>query len=403
MQPAFKTTAWPQDMDTDAFYGLAGEIVNTIAPHSEADKNGLLMQLLVAIGNCVGPSPYYRVESTKHHPNLFAVMVGDTAKARKGTSWQWIPKILNMADDHWHQCMACGMSSGEGIIYQVRDKDDDDDCAEPDRRLMIVEGEFAQALKVSRREGNTLSPVMRNAWDGGTLRTLTRNSPLTSTSSHISVVGHITQDELLRHLSQTDMANGFGNRFLWVCVRRSKLLPNGGNLDDDQLVPLAQQLREALSVARQCEAIQFDDATRSAWEVIYKSLSKSEAGLIGAMTARNEAQMARIAMLYALLNKSHVIQYEHLMAAKAVVNYCHRSVQYIFSSVTGNPIADAILQAIEMHGRVTRNMIVNLGARHWKKAQIDEAIGLLTDEYGVITVNEQTGGRTRTVLVRSIQ
>ena len=270
MQPEFKTTAWPDDMDSDAHHGLIGEIVKTIAPHSEADSNGLLVQLLVAVGNCIGPSPYCRVESTKHKTNLYAVLVDKTAKARKGTSWNWVPKVISMADDHWHECLATGMSSGEGVIDQVKD----DDIEKQDRRLMVVEGEFAQALKVSKREGNTLSPVMRNAWDGGVLRTMTKNSHQISTNSHISVVGHITQDELLRHLCQTDMANGFGNRFLWVCVRRSKLLPHGGSLDDVDLVPLAHRLREVFAVARQGGVIQFDDAAKAAWESIYTSLSK---------------------------------------------------------------------------------------------------------------------------------
>ena len=73
--------------------------------------------------------------------------------------------------------------------------------------------------------------VVRQAWDTGTLRTLTRNNPLTATDAHISIIGHITAEELRRHLTSTEAANGFANRFLWLPVRRSKQLPDGGNLD----------------------------------------------------------------------------------------------------------------------------------------------------------------------------
>ena len=392
------TPHWPVSMDDEAFSGLAGEIVNTIAPQSEADKNGLLLQLLVAIGNAIGPSPYYRVESTRHRVNMFAVIVGDTAKARKGTSWDRIKGIIMMADPDWKNCLASGMSSGEGIIYQVKDSEEDSDP-----RLMIVETEFAQALKVSRREGNTLSPVMRNAWDGGVLRTLTRNSPLIATGAHMSVVGHITQDELVRHLCQTDMANGFANRFLWCCVRRSQLLPYGGDLDDDDLVPLAYSLRDVFAYARKGGAVTMGKDAKVLWEAIYSSLAaSSEAGLIGAMTARNEAQIVRVAMLYALLDQTSVITYDHLTAAKAVVNYCHRSVNYLFWSATGNPIADKILAALQDSPKISRTTIHNMGGRHWRKHDVDDAINLVIDEYGVIEHQEPTGGRTRSYLMRSV-
>lgn len=97
-----------------------------------------------------------------------------------------------------------------------------------DHRLMVVEPEFASTFKVAGRETNTLSPVIRQAWDTGTLRTLTRNNPLTAEGAHISIVGHITAEELKRHLTSTEAANGFGNRFIWMLVRRSKKLHEVG-------------------------------------------------------------------------------------------------------------------------------------------------------------------------------
>ncbi len=103
---------------------------------------------------------------------------------------------------------------------------------EKDNRLLIVEGEFSSTLKVLNREGNTLSPVVRNAWDSGDLNTLVKNNPAKATGAHISIIGHITKQELLKHLDETEAANGFGNRFLWVYVDRSKILPEGGRLQD---------------------------------------------------------------------------------------------------------------------------------------------------------------------------
>ena len=57
-----------------------------------------------------------------------------------------------------------------------------------------------------RRDGNTLSVVIREAWDTGGLHTLTKNDPITATDAHISIIGHITIEELLRHLDETEQA-----------------------------------------------------------------------------------------------------------------------------------------------------------------------------------------------------
>ena len=130
-------------------------------------------------------------------------------------------------------CLAGGLSSGEGLIAQVRDHADEDGSQAPaDKRRLVVEPEFAQMLKVLAREGNTLSAIVRQAWDGEPLQTIVRNDPLRATGANMAIVGHITRDELLRYLTATELANGFANRFLLIAVQRSKLLPFGGALDE---------------------------------------------------------------------------------------------------------------------------------------------------------------------------
>lgn len=66
---------------------------------------------------------------------------------------------------------------------------------------------------------------------------MVKTAPAKATGAHISLIGHITRDELRRLLTQTESANGFANRFCWLAVKRSKCLPDGGaihtvNFDD---------------------------------------------------------------------------------------------------------------------------------------------------------------------------
>ena len=81
-------TMWPNPLSEDAFHGLAGDVVRTLEPHTEADPAALLLQFLVAVGSVIDRGPHFRAEADRHALNLFVVLVGETSKARKGSSWE---------------------------------------------------------------------------------------------------------------------------------------------------------------------------------------------------------------------------------------------------------------------------------------------------------------------------
>jgi hypothetical protein len=264
-----------------------------------------------------------------------------------------------------------------------------------DHRLLVVENELVSTLKVASREGNTLSAVIRQAWDTGTLRTLTRNNPLEATGAHISIIGHITSEELHRHLTSTEIANGFANRFLWVAVRRSKELPDGGNLNPDDLRPLITRIGAALAFARRAGQIDRDDTARDLWHEIYHDLSEGEPGLVGSLLARSEPQVVRLSMLYALLDRSHRVKKPHLKAALALWDYSARSVRHLFGDDTGNPDSDIILRALRAgaNGGLTRTQVSALFGRHATADRIDRALQPLLEHRLATVEREETGGR----------
>jgi hypothetical protein len=225
--------AWPV-MGRDAYFGLVGEVVRAIEPHTEADPIAILIQYLAFFGNAAGRGPHFRIEGDRHFTVLNAVLVGQTAKSRKGTSAGRVREIFKVADEEWEsQRIKSGLSSGEGLINELRDpveKEGEDgpelvDAGVDDKRLMILEAEFAGPLTVTRRHGNILSRVVRDAWDGRDLAVLVKNKPTRASGAHISIVGHITADELRTSLDRTSMANGYANRFLFACVPPRPLAP----------------------------------------------------------------------------------------------------------------------------------------------------------------------------------
>jgi hypothetical protein len=217
---------------------------------------------------------------------------------------------------------------------------------------------------VLSREGNTLSPIVRQAWDGETLQTMVRNNPLRAAQAHVGIVGHITKDELLRYLTATELANGFFNRFLVLAVDRSKLLPFGSAIDDRQLAEIRDAVRLALRFAGAERPLGFDDAARERWIDAYAELSAGQPGLAGAATARAEAHVVRLALIYALLDCSDEICLEHLEAGLAVWRYSEDSARWIFGDSLGDPTADEIWAAAkERPAGVTRTEVSDMFSR----------------------------------------
>jgi len=406
---------WP-DLAPEVFQGLAGEVVRTIDPFTEADPVAVLAHLLTTFGNIVGPGAHFSVEYTKHPARLFTVLVGETAKARKGQSWSTLRRVFTLVDEAWARtCVTCGLSTGEGLVYAVRDaryakqavKKDGRvvdyeevlvDEGVSDKRLLLIEEELSGALKAMRREGNILSPILRQAWDSGDLHPLTKTTPIRATGAHISIVGHITGEELLRHLDETEQANGFANRFIFFLVRRSKCLPKPRPASDEILAELARKLRYAAQFASTIAVMERDSEAEALWEAIYPSLSEGLPGLTGAILARAEAQVMRLALTYALLDGSPAIRPPHLEAALALWDYAEASVRYIFGDRIGDPVADRILEAIRGQGAMSETEIYSgLFQRNVKAERIQQALSLL-QHLGLLTASEEeTAGRRRTV------
>lgn len=275
-----------------------------------------------------------------------------------------------------------------------------------DKRLYVIEPEFAGALTVMGRQGNILSRVIRDGWDRGNLATLTKNSPARATGAHISITGHITADELRATLDRVSIANGFGNRFLWALVKRARVLPFGGVLDEETAVDLGRRTRTAIEAARRVECVTMTADARAAWRKVYPALSEGRPGLLGEITARAEAQTIRLALAYALLDGRPEVDATHLQAALAVRGYAYASAAYIWGDAIGDPVADeilSILRAAEAAGK-TRTEIRDIFGRHRSADEIGGALTrLATAGKATCTMRSETGGRPAEVWIATAE
>lgn len=357
--------AWPKRPGPAAWHGVVGDLVRAIEPVTEADPMAILSQVLVCIGNLLGRIPHWKYERTRHGLNMFMCLVGESGEGRKGSSWMHVLDLLEKVDPAWASGrMKSGLSTGEGVIHLVRDpqyktvRDPDSgavavvevDAGIDDKRILFTESEFGGMLSNMGRDGNNLSAVMRQCWDGTTLSLATKNSPCIATNPHVSVIGHITPKELRKKLNNTETANGFGNRFLWVCCKRSKELPHGGDVESLDLMDFVLELQEVVHhckfVLRPDEPIRRDARANRLWEDVYRTLTGGRGGLVGDLTARAAPQVMRIAALYAVLDRTLTITVQHLEAALAFWRYSEESTAWIFSDYQSDPEGDLVIAVL---------------------------------------------------------
>ena len=389
MFPSSVTTpaGWPEPLDVGVMQGPVGDIVNTIGPHTEADPAALAIGAINAFGNVVGPKPHFTVNRTRHAVNLYTVFVGRSAKARKGSACDEITNLFGQVDPEWVQkAHLSGLVSGEGLVAAA--------AGGADKRVVFYEDEFAGVLKVMARHRNTLSTMLRLAWDGRPLRVATKRDAMVVTGSHIGLVGQTTIEDLLRHIDVTEISNGLANRILWPCVSRRQLLPFGGNVPDEELRRIVMRLKDAVAFSRGCDEVEFSEKAARLWTKVYPELTADVPGLVGAATSRAEAQTRRIATIYALMDGVGEVRLQHLRAAVGVWRFCRDSARFIFGrrqrKTTGELILGMLLRS---KNGLSRSEISKGFSHHRDRDEIDDALSSLKESGRAEPQRVPTGGR----------
>ena len=385
---------WPAPLGDAACIGLAGEVLAAFEPLTEADPNAILIQFLAAAGNLFGGGPHLVIGEKRHALRLWPLVVGSTATGKKGTGAGLVFSILDAADPSWKSCRKAGIASGEAIVHHVRDANavvrrmqksgTEFEIRETvegvtDKRLLLIEEEFSRVLRLSRKEGTTLSAMLREAWDHDTLMTTSKTAAETATGAHVTVIGHITPEELRRELSSTEISNGFANRFLFVASRRSKHLSFPPKLDAarrSHLVELFQTVKTHWE--KESPELFLSEPTRRIWDTMKPEIEEEAeraetAGLaIGKVISRGAPYVLRIAATYAALDCSAEISPPHLAAAREVWRYSVDSARAVFGDELSNPHARTILEALANHPEraMPRAQIHDLLQRHCAASEL---------------------------------
>ncbi len=343
----------PPRLAEEAYQGKIGEFLRAVAPHTEATDPAVLAHLLPAIGTLIGPGPTIYAGSPQP-PRVNCVVVGETNSGRKGTAANPVEELMNVVDGHfWKTQRVGGLSSGEGLIGYVADeKGEDGEVIPIEKRAYILEEEFCRVLANMKREGNILSHVIRQAFDNGCLSTLTVKRRHAS-GAHISIVAHVTPDELEKRFDGIEAANGFGNRFLWWRVASDKLIPRPRPIPGKVFQDFAPRLRAVMGLKAQ--QVEMETEAEDYWTEQYSNLRQDRPGEAGAITSRGPAIVLRLALIYAIVDdpRKPMIRLDHLRAALAVWRYNCESADMLFDSKTGDKLGDRLYHLIRSSGSMS--------------------------------------------------
>lgn len=394
----------------EALQGVAGKVIESVLPYTEAHPAAVLADLLARFGAMIGNTAHVRADNRQHPARIYPLIVGKTSDGAKGTSAQVGAALLTAAEavasSPWPLTRLSGLSSGEGLIETVRDPSGDDPSAKTfdegvtDKRLLVVESEFTSMLAVMERQGSTLPRLVREAWDGDVLRTMTR-SPLTATGAHIVIIGHVTPGELRIRLREAQLVGGTMNRFLPVASRRTKLRPDGGNIPREVLDVAGAALAASLDRGWSTPAVTRSGAADALWRARYPELRRSRPdGPVASILARAVPQVLRLSLSYALLDGRDIIDEDHLAAALALWRYAEDTAGWMFGGEIDTGEIENLVTYISAAGPDGRTR-TEISAEHYTRnrsaAEINALLAPLIADGRVIETTDRSGrGRPTT-------
>ncbi|MDH1607703.1 hypothetical protein N5E82_18540, partial [Comamonas aquatica] len=150
---------------------------------TETNPYAIAANFMAYLSCAIGRGVYLPIGNTWHHPRLFCLHIGRSGRGRKGDAVQLVLRIdqalRDLDDGLAPQIHRGGLSSREGLVALMHDgyqQGKQDIQAIDDKRLWVVESEFANVLHQGRREGNTLSAALRDCWDGVSLKPATKSN-----------------------------------------------------------------------------------------------------------------------------------------------------------------------------------------------------------------------------------
>ncbi len=322
-------SARPQPVpDPACLYGLVGEVAREGSEGAETNPIAIAGNFIAYLSCAIGRMPYLAVGNTNHHARLFFLHVGRSGRGRKGDAVSLVSRIDEAVRARSPalapQIHRGGLSTREGLAALIHDGyrvGQQEVPAIADKRLWVVESEFANVLQQSRRGGNTLSAALRDCWDGVDLKPATKTNRVHASEPHVCLSGAISPVELLALVQRRDLLNGFVNRFLMVWGERTQVEAFPRRTPQARVEGLATAVMDILEFAlpqaeKSGEAVlmTMTNEARRRYAQLYQAELNQDFGsaLVDSVLERRAPMLLRLAMVFALTDRQWLIEARHI-------------------------------------------------------------------------------------------
>lgn len=346
----------------ECLHGIVGDVVKLATLNTEAGVPGCAFATLALFGAAAGRNAYVEIGDAFKHLRPWGIVIGPTSTGRKGTSLDLPSQLIRQGQDIADSRSAGnlsgtgprlssvnGVATGEGLIYAIRDGTDLRSGTQPkwqpieDKRLLVIDEEFASTLAKCSRKDATLSAILRKAWDGRKLDNQTRAEPVAASRPHIVMLSQITPDEFLRKTETVELMNGLINRYMLILSKRNRSVPFPEPAPAAQAKGLAQRLAGGLFFSWGGKHV-YDPAAENGLKVTLSAeakalygrdyerlITRERPGIVGGATGRMSTQVWIIAATYAVLDESDVVKAEHMEAALGWARYGFECAALLFN------------------------------------------------------------------------
>ncbi len=274
-----------------------------------------------------------------------------------------------------------GLSTTEGIVNELRDdaegKNGEIIKGVSDKRLCVIEEEFANIFTKCRSTNSNLSSTIRKLFDGTSLSPLTKRDRISCTNPHVSILGHITPKEFLEEVSNKDLANGFSNRFLTVLGIPKAVIPFPKELDHEAVDKLSAELLSAVSWCNDAQrTLEMSACFKKLWAIELPRIA--ELGPPDSVEANLMTRAPHYALiisgLFAALEKSCVLTEKHLRAALAWIDYWHDSIRYVFDTEAEAYANQKRLENAELVLSAIKEVAMEIGLKSFKRTLLSRKL-----------------------------
>lgn len=345
-----------------AFRGLFANWKQIYSHTTEAPDCFLYASLLTGIGALLGRRVYVVYGAgSKLYPNIYGVIIGETAKVKKTTAVNTFKGIYSRVDPN--TLFSAGISTTQGLIELLRlpseaevseyTENESLEDTPPQKimifsrlqetgrlsyegmRLLYFEREFSKMLKkVEKEYSSDFIETITDAFDmPSELDNHSLSNPLRARNPSLSILSSTTQGKIQRRLKVEEIEGGFANRFMYFIGNRKPPLPMPPEPNDSMIGEFIIKLHEQIEKWDNQQFTLTEEA-EEIWNDFYSELYYEEYGdILDDILGRIDVHTLKIALIYAALeNEVPVITANQMKAAIDIGYYLKEAVIELFSS-----------------------------------------------------------------------